>query len=279
MRNSGMFLGLVGLLLALVSPSWGGGVHGVGSGGGFAEMQAVYVHQVLGSILAPCLGNFNPCRLSSEEREELIQVARAHLAETAAVRTVFQSTVDGNGVFMTERRAGAQITFASKALYNPDESLKSPAEIAAIVLAARWSHINVSAPIANLLTSARAIFAGFAFQIRSVFVVPAVTTAALRFYSVEKRTADGVFAEQVVFLEDTVETSDLSSRLQSELPCGALSDWQFRNWVAEKYENQVVFRGRMRSSCSATGWMVQIQVGLDGKGRMGKPDVIVRAEI
>ncbi len=279
MKTTGVFLGLVGLLLALVSPSWGGGVHGVGSGGGFAEMQAVYVHQVLGSILAPCLGSLNPCRLKPEEREELSLVARAHSAEIAAVRTVFQATVDGSEVFMTERRAGAQITFASQALYNSDESPKSPAEIAAIVLAARWSHINVSAPLENLLTSARAIFAGFTFQIRSVLVIPAATTAALRFYSVEKRTNDGVFAEQVVFLEDAIETSDLSPRLKSELPCGALADWQFRNWVAEKYENLVVFRGRMRSSCSTNGWMVQIQVKLDAKGQMGQPEVIVRAEI
>lgn len=236
-------------------PELAGGVHVVGNGGGFAEMQAVYFHQELGRIIGVCAASNDPCRLGASVASDFAALVRAHEQEVKSVKISFSPVLAGDLIFATERRLGAEIQFSNTHLYEADGAEKSAQDVLALVLAARWSHVNALMPIEDLVRISQTFARMVRIDSKSSRIATSHDKLALHDITLSLKSG----SRHALFLEDERMTRDLSLMLEKELPCGTLNDWTVQNLQGSEYPGQFIFKARMQSTCSEDPYFLQIQ--------------------
>lgn len=196
----------------------------VTNGGGLAELKVIYLHQQLATFLQPCLGADNACALTGDERGDLVRLVGGHAGEARDVRIEFSESLPAGEILRTEPRPGAPLVVSSRALYAPSGAAFPVAELGAIVLAGRWSHVN-GKPFAALIARTRLLFAGLRGDFAPLVLREQPPVLAhlprLRFLSVWR---------QLVMIEDGRGTVDFTAAVVRALPaCGPLEAWSLGN--------------------------------------------------
>lgn len=214
----------LGLVLWIFCVAWSQKPSGpiIVSGGGTAELKALYIHQNLASYILGCLIPANPCGLQANETIGLQELVAKHASEVQQISIQFDPQM--REPVATQPRLGADIRISSGALYTSAGIPQSTREIGALILAARWSHI-VATPLPALLARARTILGSF--QDHSERVTIGDFNSVVNFQM--SRWLFQNLEQVVMLIEDAGGTTDITGLAQRALPCGRLLDWHWTN--------------------------------------------------
>lgn len=231
------------ILLSFLMISVSNAVIRVGTGGGgLAEMHVVYLHQNLNQYLFVCVQRNNPCQLTATEFNEYKLLFERHRIDAQKYSFGFVATNPSGKVY--ENKNG-RVSIESKALYNAASEPWELRKLLAFVVAIRLDLLPSQKSLEENYKKALYVFQSL-FQ-NHQFHRATGSSKLLMVHLYDIQFAN--FRTKKVFIEDEVETYDVSYILSEKLPCGYLADWRFHNWKSTVANREVYFTADLSNQC------------------------------
>jgi len=215
------------------------GIRVVGNGGGYAEMQAIWINSQLKHLSKACLQDLGTCGLSAPEGALLQEVLHSPF--------LLEMNPDCSAPFI-QPKGPSLASISSCALYETDTIAKSFSEIAAWTLAARLVAVKGLSADASLWIG-RQVFSSLQQQETKIAIQMPEGAALFHFLSVQQNDV----IHSLVSLEGLSSTVDITDSVLNALSCatGTVTQWSLSPLGArETGDNGAMIESEAFWSCS-----------------------------